>query len=391
MRKTADAVIIGGGIVGASIGWHLARAGGTRVVILEREPAQGRGSTGKATGGVRAQFSTDVNIRMSMESIRFFAEFEEHVGGDCGYLPYGYLFVALNEEEMQMLRANHQRQQAAGLTNVELLDREQVARLMPQLRVNDILGGTFCPTDGFLNPPATMQAFTRAARDRGVELETETEARKLERDAAGIARVVTNRGEISTRVVVNAAGAWAGAIARLAGVEVPVTPLRRQLVAVDADLALSERAPMMLEIGGGFHFRRGPWDSARTPLLMGRPGRDEKPGFEIEVRDEETASVLERARYRLPALGDMKMNLQHTRAGLYEMTPDHHAIVGEVPDVRGFFLANGFSGHGVMHSPATGRIISELILHGETHGLDIFPLRLERFAEGNILQETAVL
>lgn len=391
MRKTADVVIIGGGVVGASIAWHLAQEGCTRVVILEREARQGLGSTGKATGGVRAQFSTEINIRMSMESIRFFSEFEERVGGRSGYLPYGYLFVALNEAELLTLRENHARQHAAGLTNVQILGRDQIAEMLPQLRVDDLAGGTFCPTDGFLDPPAVMSAFTRAALDRGVEIEMETEVRGFESDERGITRVNTSRGAISTRAVANAAGPWAGEVARLANVELPVTPLRRQLVAVNAELNLSERAPMVLEIGGGFHFRRGPWNSTRTPILMGRPDPREKTGFSTEIDEKETASVLERAEYRLPALRNVTYDPEHSRAGLYEMTPDHHAIIGEASEVKGFFLANGFSGHGVMHSPAAGRIIADLIVHGESRHFDITALRPRRFAEGKLVQETSVL
>lgn len=391
MRKTADVVIVGGGIIGASVAWHLVQEGCTRVVILEREAEQGLGSTGKATGGVRAQFATEINIRMSMDSIRFFSEFDERVGGRCGYLPYGYLFVAASEAEMATLRQNHDRQHAAGLTNVRMVGRDQIAGMVPQLRVNDLAGGTFCPTDGFIDPPAVMSAWTQAAVGRGVEIELDTAVSGLDHDERGIARVETNQGSIWTRAVVNAAGAWAGQIAGLAGIELPVKPFRRQLVAVHAEMDLSERAPMVLEIAGGFHFRRGPWKSAQTPILMGRPDPQEESGFSTEMNEKETASVIERAQYRLPGLRNFHYDPEHSRAGLYEMTPDHHAIIGEAPELKGFFLANGFSGHGVMHSPATGRIVADLILHGESRHFDITPLRPQRFAEGKLLQETAVL
>lgn len=389
--KTADVVIVGGGIVGASIAWHLAQEKCGSVLMVEREPRQGGGSTGKATGGIRAQFGTEINVRMSLYSIRFFAEFKEHVGTSAGYLPYGYLFLALTDEEWRTLCASREKQAAAGLNEVELLSRSELAELVPQVRNNDVVGASFCPIDGFLDPSAAMHGFTRAAIDRGARLELETRVKGIETDERGVAAVVTSHGTISTRTVVNAAGPWAAEVARFAGVELPVTPLRRQLVAVDAELDLAQNAPMILEAGGGFHFRRGPWASDQTPLLMGGIGPRQKPGFDTSFDDELAAEVIRRAHHRLPGMKNPVMNTTHSRAGLYEMTPDHHAILGEAPELRGLFLANGFSGHGVMHSPATGRIVADLIVRGRSSEFDIAPLRPERFAEGSLMHESAVM
>lgn len=390
-KSSAEVVIIGAGIVGASIAWHLAQDGCTDVVLLDREAKQGLGSTGKATGGVRAQFATDINIRLSLYSIRFFAEFREHVGGECGYLPYGYLFLARSVEEMRTLELNRERQNHAGLTNVTLLDPSSIRSLVPALSVDDLAGGSFCPTDGFLDPSATMSAFTRAATSRGVSLTLDAPVTAIEIASGRVRGVRTSRGTIATPTVVNAAGGWSAEVAKLAGVDLPVVPLRRQLVAIDADLDLSPETPMVLELGGGFHFRYGPWASNRTPLLMGWPDPLEKPGFGVAFEPSRAEVVIERARHRLPRLRGAVINTMYSRAGLYEISPDHHAILGPSPDLEGFFFANGFSGHGVMHSPATGRILADLILRGRTDAFDITTLRPERFANGTFLQETAIL
>jgi sarcosine oxidase subunit beta len=306
-------------------------------------------------------------------------------------LPYGYLFLALNDQELGMLRTSREIQQAAGLTEVELLSRSEVAELVPQLRTTDVVGGSFCPIDGFLDPLAAMRGFTHGAIDRGARMELQARVSAIEADQHGVAAVLTARGPVWTRTVINAAGAWAGEVARLAGVELPVSPLRRQLVAVDAECDLAPSAPMVLELDGGFHFRRGPWSSEHTPLLMGGIDPGEKPGFDTDFDDHWAAEVLRRATHRLPAMREPILNRQHSRAGLYEMTPDHHAILGEAPGLRGFFLANGFSGHGVMHAPATGRILADLVMRGVTKEFDIAPLSPERFARGSLVAERVMM
>lgn len=393
MRQTADVVIIGGGIVGASVAFHLAERGCTDVLILEREAAQGLGSTGRATGGVRAQFATAINIRMSLYSIEFFARFEEATGYACGYEPAGYLFVATSEAQFDYLKRTRERQLAAGLSNVELFGADECARLVPGLRTDDVTGGSFCPTDGFIAPLRVLGGFTARAVERGVRVRTETEVTGIEVEGGRVARVRTTRGHISTRVVVNASGAWAAETARLAGVEIPVVPLRRQLVSARPAAPLPEGLPMVIDMSNGFHFRPEARELETPGVLLAWPDDAETPGFKTDFDPAFTEKVFRRARVRMPhLLAGATLNESRCRAGLYELTPDHHAIIGEAPGVRGLFLANGFSGHGVMHSPATGRILAELILEGRASLLDVSALGAERFAAGGqLLAETSVL
>jgi sarcosine oxidase subunit beta len=386
MTETADVVIIGGGIVGASIAFHLTESGCRDVLVLEREAHQGKGSTGKSMGGVRAQFATPVNILMSLYSIDFFARFEELTGYPADYRPHGYLFAATNERHLDYLKANRERQMALGLKNVELVSRDEIVEMVPQLRSDDIVGGTFCPTDGFVDPHSVMMGFMQSARERGARLWLNASVTGIDVEDGEVKGVTTSRGRVATRAIVVAAGAWAAEVARLAGCELPVKPLRRQLVPTEPFDKLPARFPMVIDMSTGFHFRR---EGQR--ILLAWNDVDETHGFKTEFDPSFIEKILTRAAARVPCLAEAEVNPGRAWAGLYEMTPDHHAIIGIAPEVKGLFLASGFSGHGVMHSPATGRLVSELILHGETHLLDARPLRLERFREGDLLTEAAVL
>ncbi len=386
MAEAADVVIVGGGIVGSSIAYRLAEAGCTDVLVLEREPHQGRGSTGKSMGGVRAQFSTEINIRLSLYSLDFFARFEEATGCPAGYRQQGYLFVASSEEHLAYLQNNYQLLVACGVHSLELLSPADVLRIMPHLRADDILGGSFCSTDGFVDPYSVMTGFTLRAVEMGARLWKGVEATGILEDARGVAGVETTRGRVATRTVVNAAGPWAAQVAALAGVELPVHPLRRMLVPTESFPLISHAAPMVVDMGTGFHFRpegRG--------ILLAWNDPEETPGFKTNFDPEFIEKILLRAVDRVPCFEALEVNPKRAWAGLYEMTPDHYPILGPVPQVAGLYLANGFSGHGVMHSPATGKIVSDLILHGHSDLIDAGALSLARFAEGRLLHETAVL
>lgn len=391
MTETAEVCIVGGGIVGASVAYHLAEAGCTDVLVLERESRVCTGSTARATGGVRAQFATPVDIRMSLYSIDFFSRFRETFGADCGYRPYGYLFLATDEGQLSALRANRELQRAEGLDCVELLTPEDVAALVPGLRLEDVAGASFCPVDGLISPPAVAEGLLRRARERGVRVLTGTHVEEFETEDGRVVAARTAGGRVSAHVFVNAAGAWAGRVARLAGVELPVTPLRRQLVCVDAYAGLPVRAPMVIDLSNGFHFRRVEREGRAPGLLLAWPDPDETPGFKDDFDEGFIPKVFERARRRMPALACADVDRTLSRAGLYEMTPDRHAVIGRAPGVENFYLACGFSGHGVMHSPATGRALSDLILRGRSDHLDITPLRPERFAEGDLVEESTLL
>ena len=386
MTETADVVIIGSGIVGSSVAYHLAQAGLTNVLVIEREAHQGKGSTGKSMGGVRAQFSTPVNIQMSRYSIDFFSRFDEVVGHPADYRAHGYLFCATSESHLAYLKANRERQIALGVSNVEWVSPKEIEAIVPQLRTDDILGGTFCPTDGFVDPHSVMMGFMLNARERGARLWLETQVTGIKVQNDQIAGVETSRGHVATQVVVNAAGAWAAAVAKMAGVDLPVEPLRRQLVPTEPFDQLPKLFPMVIDMSTGFHFRR-----EGKGILLAWNDPTETVGFKTEFDVTFVEKILTRAASRVPVLAEAGVNPRRAWAGLYEMTPDHHAIIGPAPNVKGLYFVNGFSGHGVMHSPASGRIAAELILQGHSDLIDAAQLSVERFAQGKLLEETAIL
>jgi len=384
--QTAEVVIIGGGIIGSSIAYHLTAAGCRDVLVIERESAQGKGSTGKSMGGVRAQFSIAVNIQMSLYSIPFYASFDEHLGHPAGYRPQGYLFCATNENHLAYLRTNFEKQVAMGLEDVRLVTAEEIRNLFPQLRSDDIVGGSFCPTDGFVDPYSAMIGFMSWASDHGATLWKNATVTAVHCDSRGVASVETTKGSVATRIVVNATGAWAAGVARMVGIDLPVEPLRRMLVPTEPFDQFPHSAPMIIDMSNGFHFR-----PEGLGFLLAWNDPEETPGYKTDFDAGFIEKILTRAADRVPVFENLAVNPKRAWAGLYEMTPDHHPILGPVPEVPGFYLANGFSGHGVMHAPATGKILSDLILTGKTGLIDASLLDLARFAEGRTIHETAVL
>jgi sarcosine oxidase subunit beta len=386
MPPSADVVIIGAGIVGSSIAFHLTAAGVKNVLVIERETRQGLGSTGKSMGGVRAQFATDVNIQMSLYSIPFLNRFEEATGYPSGYKPHGYLFMATNQGHIDYLRTNFDRQQALGLKSIQWLQPDDIRKVLPQLHSDDIIGGTLCPTDGFVDPNSVMTGFMARASEQGATLLRGTEVIGIDVENGAVTGVKTTNGSISTRTVVNAAGPWAAGVARMAGAELPIEPLRRMLVPTEPFPGLPERLPMIIDMSTGWHFRQ-----EGLGLIMAWADPEQQPGFRTDFDPGFIEKILTFAARRVPSFADLAVNPRRCWAGMYEMSPDHHSILGPAPGVRGLFFANGFSGHGVMHSPATGRILSDLILHGKTDIIDAETLSVRRFAEGRAIEETAVL
>ena len=384
--QTAEVVIIGGGIVGSSIAYHLIAAGCKDVLVIERESAQGKGSTGKSMGGVRAQFSTPINIQMSLYSIPFYASFDVRLGHPASYRPQGYLFCATNDEHLAYLRTNFEKQVAMGLKDVRLVNAGEIRKLFPQLRSDDIVGGSFCPTDGFVDPYSAMIGFMSWASDHGAKLWKNATVSAIQCDSRGIASVETTKGSVATRTVVNAAGPWAVEVARMVGIDLPVKPLRRMLVPTEPFDGFPHSAPMIIDMSNGFHFR-----PEGLGFLLAWNDPEETPGYKTDFDPGFIEKILTRAADRVPVFENLAVNPKRAWAGLYEMTPDHHPILGVVPEVPGFYLANGFSGHGVMHAPATGKILADLILTGKTGLVDARLLDLARFAEGRTIHETAVL
>jgi len=387
LMQTADVVIVGGGIVGASVAWHLTEAGCRNVLIVEREAHQGKGSTGKSMGGVRAQFSTRPNIQMSLHSIPFYAGFEERLGHPSGYRAQGYLFVATLPKHLDYLELNQKLQKSLGLQQVRMVSCEEITEMVPQLRCDDVLGGSFCPMDGFIDPYSAMVGFIQGACEQGATIWRSAEVTSVTRSASAVAGVETTRGPVSARIVVNAAGPWAREVAALAGLALPVEPMRRMLIPTEPFDVVSHQIPMVVDMSTGFHFRP---ESLGFLLAWNDP--EEKTGFNLEFEPSFIEKVLTLAADRVPCFENLAVNPKRAWAGLYEMSPDHHAIIGEVPELKGFYCANGFSGHGAMHAPATGRIIADLIMTGATKVVDaVEVLSPARFATGELLHETAVL
>ena len=378
MRPAAVAVV-GGGVIGASVAWHLAARGVRGVVVLNQGAGPGQGSTGTATGGFRAQYATAVNVRLSLLTRAKLLRFAADTGVDPGYVQAGYLWLAATEKELAVLREGRAVQHAEGLTEAIEVNADEVARINPAVRLDGVAGGAFCPTDGFIRPLAILQGYVEAARRLGVRFEWGTEVTGFERQGRRIVAIRTQNGALAADKVVNAAGAWAAPLARLAGVELPVTPLRRQVAAtVPCDL-LPASMPMTIWAGDGFHLRVR---DGRVLLLWPTPGVPGRP-FDATVEPEWVRAVVDKAHSRVPVLKKTMVDPSACWAGLYEMSPDKHAILGLAPGCDNFYLINGSSGHGVMHAPALGQLLGEIICDGRATSLDVHPLRPERFAEGD--------
>ena len=277
-------------------------------------------------GGVRAQFSTTASIQMSLFSIPFFRDFEQVMGYPSGYRSQGYLFMAMEPRHMEYLRANHELQVAAGLKTVQLVSTDDIVRMVPQVRADDIIGGSFCSTDGFVDPYSVMTGFTLRAIDQGAQLIREAAVTGIVRDAQGVAGVETEQGTVATRTVVNAAGAWSARIAKMAGLDLPVEPLRRMLVPTEPFDKISHQAPMTIDMTTGFHFR-----PEGLGLLMAWNDPDETTSFNTNFDRAFIEKILTRGVRRFPVLEEAEVNPSRAWAGLYEMTPDHHPVLGAAP------------------------------------------------------------
>jgi sarcosine oxidase subunit beta len=375
--QTADVAIVGAGAIGASIAWHLAARGCRNVLLLDRGQDAGSGSTARATGGYRAQFATEVNVRLSLLSREKLRRFQDEVGADAGYSPCGYLFLASRESELAVLGEANEQQRRLGLTEAVIVDAAEALALNPAVTSPEVIGGSFCPTDGFIRPLQILHGYLDAARRLGAHVVHGIEVTGLAIDAGRINTVRTASGDVSAGVVVNAGGAWAGRVAALAGVEIPVVPLKRQVAVTVAEHPLPETMPMTIFTHDGFHLRVR---DGRVLLLWPDAPRSEDP-FDTSVEDAWIERVTAFARERIDCLRNVDIDRPRSWAGLYEMSPDKHAIVGRAT-IENLLLANGSSGHGVMHSPAIGQLVAEMILDGRAHTIDTYALRPSRFAEG---------
>jgi len=376
MGESAEIVIIGAGIVGCSIAYHLALQGAGRIVVLERELVCS-GATGKSAGGIRQQFATEVNLLLSLASLKMFHRMKQELGVDPEFREVGYLFMASTPAELETFRRQAEVQRRHGIP-VQMVATDDIRRLVPYVRVDDIVGGAFCPTDGYAAPYEVTVGYAAAARRLGVKIHEKREVTAILREGARVAGVQTPQGAIQAPVVVNAAGPWGGMVGALAGVEVPVKPYRRQIFITRPLPEFSTEPPLTIDYHRSWYFR-----GEMGGCLFSGP-KDEESTFDTNVDWGHLAESVATAVARVPALEQAEIN--RGWAGSYDISPDNNAILGAVPELAGFYLATGHSGHGFMHGPVTGKLMAELILTGRT-AIDISALALERFRTGNTILE----
>jgi len=380
---TADVVIVGGGAVGASAAYHLAAAGAGRVVLLERADAVGTGSTGACAGGFRHQFSSRVNVELSLASVPMILAFSETHGLPLDVAQDGYLFLVRDEGEWKAFEAAAGLQRSLGV-DARLLTAEEAGAIAPGIALDGIVGATFCPDDGIADPAGLTQGYATAARRAGAEIELRTPVLGIEVVEGRVAGVRTDEGVIEAPVVVNAAGPWAGELAATAGIDLPLEPIPRMVVTTGPFEGVPSRRTLVIDAATSYYFHR-----EGDGVLMGMGGRDEVASFDLAVDhrflEEELLPTAVRVFPPVERAGIASM-----WAGLYEMTPDRHPIIGESP-VQGLFLANGFSGHGFQHAPVVGKLLAELIVEGRAHTVDISALGFDRFARGELVAEGHVV
>ena len=357
LPKTASAVVIGGGVVGCSIAYNLARRGSTDVVVVERETV-GSGTTSKAAGGIRVQFPTETEIRFSLEAIRVFERFQDEFGVDPGYKKIGYLFLISEEKHLRGFEQRIEVQRRLG-ADVRVITPDDARKIVPALRVDDLIAAVWGPGDGLAGPAEVTAGFARRARELGVRIVEGVRVSSIERSHDRVTAVTTSAGAIATPLAINAAGPSAARVARLAGVELPVHPRRRHIFFTEPFPAIPGPVPLTTDVSSGFYFRKEMEQVLLSPGDVEDIGED----FDVPMDWGKVEEAVGKAIQRLPILGDAR--IAGGWAGLRPLTPDDHAIIGWAPGVEGFFVAVGFGGHGFQHSPATGRYVAEWLLDGK--------------------------
>ncbi|MDD4053206.1 MAG: FAD-binding oxidoreductase [candidate division Zixibacteria bacterium] len=382
MKTEYDAIVIGGGIAGLATAFNLAKFKFGDILILEKEMFIGSGATAKCAGGIRAQFSSKINVQISLKSIEVFEHFEGITGEPALYDQVGYMFVLTDPATVEPYMKAVELQRSLGM-DVKLFGPDDVAKIAPPVRTDDIIKATFFARDGLGDPHEYLQGYFRACKRMGVDVLTETPATEIIVKNGQITGVKTPNGEFSTPIVINAAGPYAKIIGKMAGVNVPVDPLRRQIVTSGEVNFIPATMPMVVDVSSGLYCHK-----ESKGLLMGWADPNVKPGFDESQDPDYNDTILMKALERIPKMETAEV--ANSWAGLYETTPDHHAIVGFADEPKGFFIAAGFSGHGFMHAPGAGIVAAEVI-SGRTPSIDIARLSLSRFVAGAVEEEVNVI
>jgi sarcosine oxidase subunit beta len=376
--EESQVVIIGSGIIGAAVAYYLTRKGIGDVLVLEQGEIGSQGATSACLGGLRTQFSTAVNIRFSLISRKVYQRFKEEFGVDPGFKSYGYLFLATTSKQLRVLKST-----SCMMTNfdlpIELLSPQEVSRRWPFIRVDDLSGGSYTKEDGFYSPIEILQAYVKKARQGGTVFMEKVQVTGISIKNNSAVGIQTKDGHnIKTGIVVNAAGPWAGRVASMAGLDLPIGPLKRHLFFTDTFHEIPEVFPMVIDVDSGWYMKR-----EGRGLILGGPTGSKSFSQHVDFDAEEWTA--EKSIQRIPALERAK--IIRGWVGHYEMTPDHHGVIGAFPELRNFICVAGFSGHGFQHAPATGMIVAELIANGKAETEDIFPLRPTRFRENDLIHE----
>jgi sarcosine oxidase subunit beta len=379
--ESADVVIVGGGISGCALAYQLAMRK-VDVVLLERETL-GSQSTGKCAGGVRQQFSTEDNVRVMRLAVKLLGSFEQETGHPADFRQIGYLFVFTQPQQVEDFRHNMDMWHRVGLTEARWVDPAEAAKMVPVLNVDDVLGCTFCPTDGIASPNDVTFGYATAARRLGARLREGVEVTGIDVASGRVQGVRTSAGDIATRLVFNCAGPWAASIGRMAGLEIPVLPYRRHIAVTGPFPAVPRTTPMTVDFHTSLYFH-----PEGDGVLMGMSDRTEPPAYVTDVNWEFLEKVFEQVAHRAPALTGA--GVKTAWAGLYESTPDHQAILGPIAEVEGFWCAAGFSGHGFMQAPAASLLLTQLLLDKKSE-IDISSFAFERFARGSLVTERNII
>lgn len=382
LPRKADVVIIGGGVMGTSTAYHLVKRGQTNILLLERESFFGTGATGRCAGGIRHQFNTEVNIRLSQKSLAMIDTLEEETGQSAMVRKCGYLFVLTDEKDVPVFQKTLKLQDSLGV-KTEWLSGDEVSRLAAPCVFPDAIGGTFNPDDGLADPNSIVMGYIKAARRQGAVCLTDCTVTDFELENNKVRKVLTSLGSVETETVVNACGPWSTSLGNVIDLEIPVSPLRRQWFVTEKVPELPAEFPFVIDFSQSLYFHR-----EASGLLSGMSNPNQKFGTDQSIDQDWEIRHIKEALARLPLLENS--GIKARQAGLYELTPDAHPIIGSTP-VDGFYLLTGFSGHGFMQGPICGKLMAEILIDGKASSVDISMLDYKRFEENRLIQEYNVV